>query len=264
MADILLTNDDGYRSVGFLPLLEELSRQFSVVAVAPSEEKSWIGKSISAWKELSIQKVKLGDFDIYSLNGTPADCVQIGLYDVLDHKPKLVISGINTGDNVGHARILSSGTVGAAMEASIDGVRSIASSLCLPSDIKSTTDFLDSKNLHMFENAAKITSKLASVLLDKAFGAGVDLVSLNIPFNATIHAPLAVTVPFREPYGKLFHKKGDKFIHANPGLKFENLKEGTDIKALSEGKLSITPLSLELVSKDSLKQFGRLIKESGW
>ena len=123
MADILLTNDDGYRSVGFLPLLKELSKQFSVVAVAPSEEKSWIGKSISARKELTIQKVKLGDFDIYSLNGTPADCVQVGLYDVLDNKPKLVISGINTGDNVGHARILSSGTVGAAMEASIDGVK---------------------------------------------------------------------------------------------------------------------------------------------
>ncbi|HLD96956.1 MAG TPA: 5'/3'-nucleotidase SurE [Candidatus Nanoarchaeia archaeon] len=263
MADILLTNDDGYRSVGFLPLLKELSKQFSVVAVAPSEEKSWIGKSISARKELTIQKVKLGDFDIYSLNGTPADCVQVGLYDVLDNKPKLVISGINTGDNVGHARILSSGTVGAAMEASIDGVKSLASSLYLSLEIKKSTDFNNPENYKMFENAAKITAKLAAVLIDKDFGVGVDLVSLNIPFDATIHAPLAVTVPFREPYGKLFHKKGENFIHVNPDLDFKNLEEGTDIKALSEGKLSITPLSLEMVSKGSLKRFGRLVKE-GW
>src|SRR6185369_14008527 len=101
MKKILLTNDDGYRSIGFTPLLKELSKNFSVTAVAPSDEQSWIGKSISARRKLLLKQETLEGSTIHTINGSPADCVQIGVYDVLDTKPDLVVSGINIGENIG-------------------------------------------------------------------------------------------------------------------------------------------------------------------
>lgn len=260
MADILLTNDDGYRSIGFLSLLKELSKKFSVIAVAPSKEQSCAGKSISRTKELKLKKVKIENNEIFSINGTPADCVQIGLYNILKRKPRLVISGVNTGANVGHGRILSSGTLGASMEASIDGVKSISSSLYIPPEIKEKADFSDPKNYRIFENATKITLKLVEILYGKEIDSDIDFVSINIPFNATIDSEFEITKPFRNPYGKLFHKKHDRFIHINPMLGFDNLKDGTDLKALYNGKISITPINLELVSNSSLQRLNRTIK----
>ena len=100
MTNILLTNDDWFDSVWFFPLLKELSKDFCVNCVAPDSEKSWVWKSISREKELSLNKVKIKDFDIFTLDWTPADCVQIGLFNILQKKPKMVVSGINTGNNM--------------------------------------------------------------------------------------------------------------------------------------------------------------------
>ncbi len=263
MADILMTNDDGHDSVGFLPLLKELSKEFTVTAVAPSEQRSWVGKSISFHNEIVLKKIKIGEYDGYSCSGTPADCVQIGLYDVLERKPGLVVSGINLGNNAGHGRILSSGTVGAAMEASIDGVKAVSASLHIPDDIKDKTDFYDPKNYKMFENAARIMLKAIKIVSDMDFGDGIDLVSINIPFDATEDSGFEITRPFRDPYGKLFERKGDSFVHTNPSIEFKNLKKETDLKALSEGKISITPISLELVSDGSMEKL-RAIVDKEW
>lgn len=260
MTDILLTNDDGYKSAGFLPLLKELSKEFSVVVVAPTKEKSWIGKAITTKEGLKLKKVKLDGFDIFTINGTPADCVQIGLYNLLDSFPKMVVSGINQGTNVGHARILSSGTIGAAMEASIEGVKSIASSLRIPLEVKEKTDLFDSKNYWLFENASKITAKIIKILMDKEFNDGVDLFSVNVPPDATTDSDIEVTRPFKEHYGKLFHETDDGFVLSTPRLEYKNLQEGTDLKALSEGKISLTPISLALFSNSSIKKVEQTIK----
>ena len=149
MTDILVTNDDGYKSAGFVPLVKELSKKYSVTAVVPDRGRSWIGKAITTKKELKIKKITYDGVEMFLLNGTPADCVQIGLYDIVDTRPKMVISGINIGLNIGQARTLSSGTIGAAIEGSIDGVRAIASSLSIPVNIRDNkTDFYTPKNYH--------------------------------------------------------------------------------------------------------------------
>jgi len=259
MTDILLTNDDGYKSAGFLPLLKELSKEFSVVAVTPDREKSWIGKAVTTKKILKLKKVKRRSFDIFAINGTPADCVQIGLYNILDSFPKMVVSGINQGSNVGHARILSSGTVGAAIEASIEGARALASSVRIPREIKKTLNLFDEKNYTIFENAAKITVKLAKILIDKEFG-DVDLFSANMPFDVPLDAELEITKPFKEPYGKIFYEKEGGFLLSTPSLDFRNLKNGTDLKAVYDRKISITPISLDLFKEDSVKTVEKLIK----
>jgi len=258
MPEILLTNDDGHKSAGFFPLLQELSTHFSVVSITPDREKSWIGKAITTKEKLQIQSVQKGTFEIFLLNGTPADCVQIGLYNVLRTRPKMVVSGINLGTNVGHARILSSGTIGAAMEASIERVPSIAASLWIPHDIKKTMNLYDEKNYYVFENAAKITGKLTKLLLEKDVGEDADLFSINIPFDATLDSEIELTKPFKEPYGQLFHQKDNYFFHRTPRLGFNHLQDGTDLKALHEGKIAITPISLSLVTEHSLEKFEQL------
>jgi 5'-nucleotidase len=254
--DVLLTNDDGFNSRGFYPLLKELSKFFSVTAVAPATEQSWIGKSISRENTLSLSKIFLNEFEIFSLNGTPADCVQIGLYDVISEKPKLVVSGINTGLNTGHGRILSSGTIGASMEASIDGVKSISASIHIPEGIKS----LDVDEA-IFQNAARITVNIVKLFIDKPLGKNVDLISINIPFNAKIDAEIEITRPHRDAYGKLFHKSDGRFNHISPSIDFSAAKPGTDLKALADGKISITPISLELVSDDAMIQMKKILEK---
>ena len=261
MTDILVTNDDGYKSSGFVPLIRELSKNYSVTAVAPNHGRSWIGKAITTKKKLKIKKIDYQGVNIFLLNGTPADCVQVGLYDVVETRPKMVISGINIGLNIGRARTLSSGTIGAAIEGSIDGVRSIASSLSVPLQMKDNkTDFYHPKNYWIFENAAQITAKVASIILDKTFD-GVDLFTLNIPFDATINTPLMITTLFNARYGRLFHKKGESFIHQTPPIEFKNMEENSDLRALHDNKISLTPMNISFATQISYTNLAHVFKE---
>jgi 5'-nucleotidase len=251
MTDILITNDDGYKSAGFVPLIKELSKTYSVTAVVPDRGRSWIGKAITTKKQLRLKKLTYEGIDMFLLNGTPADCVQIGLYDVVEARPKMVISGINIGLNIGQARTLSSGTISAAIEGAIDGVRAIASSLSIPIKIRQEKiDFYTPGSNHYFINAAKITTKVTSIIMGKTFD-GVDLFSLNIPFNATVDTPLEITSLFKTRYGRLFYKKGNKFLHRTPPVEFKNIEEHSDLKALSENIISLTPMNISFGACDS-------------
>lgn len=260
MSDILLTNDDGYKSIGFYPLYKELLKDFDVTAVAPITQRSWQGKSITSGKELTIEKTKVEGLNVYIIDGTPADCVQIGLYDILEKRPRLVVSGINVGTNIGHGRILSSETAGAGMEAVIDNIRAISSSLFLTPDLSKNIDYFHRKYYSLFENPAKITAKIIKILIDKKLESDVDLLSINMLPDATLNTDFEVTSLHREPYGKLFHKKGGKYIHLNPPVTFKNAKLGSDLFALHNHKISITPISLELTSKSSKEKLATIIK----
>ncbi|MFA6106754.1 MAG: 5'/3'-nucleotidase SurE [Patescibacteria group bacterium] len=256
---ILLVNDDGYQSAGFYPLYKALAGEYEVTAVAPDGERSWIGKSISAHGPLEVKKSKLGEFTVYACSGTPADCAQIGLHDILRKPPDLLVSGINVGQNTGHARILSSGTIGAAMEAAFEGVRSLCASLYVTSEHRRIHNFSRKDSRKYFENAAQITLKIAKIIMNQKFGNDLDIISVNIPFEATVHSEFEVTRPHREPYGKLFHKKGNKYIYKSPLTVLKYAEKNSDYKALSEGRISITPLSLELSSRESFHELGRIM-----
>jgi 5'-nucleotidase len=261
MTDILMTNDDGYKSAGFVTLIKELSKKYAVTTVVPDRGRSWIGKAITTKKELKIKNITYNGVEMFLLNGTPADCVQIGLYDVVDTRPKMVISGINIGLNIGQARTLSSGTIGAAIEGSIDGVRSIASSLSIPLALRNKNiDFYNSKSYPLFENAARITTKVTTIIMNRAFDS-VDLFSLNIPFHATVDTPLEITTLFKTRYGRLFHKKGNKFFHETPPIQFKNMEEKSDLKALSENKISLTPMNISFAAYQSLQNVEQVFQK---
>lgn len=261
MTDILLTNDDGFDAIGFYPLLRELSKNFSVMAVAPSKKMSWKGKSITHDKELLVERKKLEEFEIYTVSGTPADCVQIGLYDLVESRPKLVVSGINIGINAGHGRILSSGTIGAGMESVIDGVKAIASSLQLTAEHDKQIDYFDRNFYHIYDNAAKITTKLVDIFFEKDLPEDADLLSVNIPFDATTNSQVSVTSIARERYGQLFHGDGHKFSYAHPGGAVTGFPKGTDLHALENEQISITPISLDLTSEKSKEILEKIIQE---
>jgi 5'-nucleotidase len=261
MTDILITNDDGYKSTGFVPLIKELSKKYSVTAVVPIQGRSWVGKAITTKKELRMKKIIYQEVEMFLLDGTPADCVQIGLYDVVETRPKMVISGINIGLNIGRARTLSSGTIGAAIEGSIDGVKAIASSLSIPMKVRDNKiDFYHPKNYRFFQNAAQITTKITSIIINKTFD-GVDLFSLNIPFDATIDTPLTITTLFKTRYGRLFHKKGKTFIHQTPPVEFKNMEEHSDLQALHDNKISLTPMNISFAAHQSYDNVQHIFKE---
>jgi 5'/3'-nucleotidase SurE len=163
--------------------------------------------------------------------------------------------------NIGRARTLSSGTIGAAIEGSIDGVRAIASSLSIPMKIRDNKiDFYHPKNYRFFENAAQITTKITSIIINKTFD-GVDLFSLNIPFDATIDTPLAITTLFKTRYGRLFHKKGKTFIHQTPPVEFKNMEEHSDLQALHDNKISLTPMNISFAAHQSYDNVQHIFKE---
>lgn len=260
MTDILLTNDDGYKSIGFYPLLCELSKNFNVVAVAPTSQRSWQGKSISSRRELKIEKIRLEGKEVYVIDGTPADCVQIGLYDLVEKKPRFVVSGINIGVNIGHGRILSSGTAGAGMEAVIDGVKAVSSSLYIPSGVEKEIDLYDPKYYYIYQNAAEITAKIIKILYGKQLEEDIDLVSINVLNTATAKDDFEITSLDRTPYGRLFHRTGDTFTHSNPKVNLMSGEKGTDTNALRNHKISITPISLELTSKNSKNSLNNILR----
>jgi 5'-nucleotidase len=126
---ILLTNDDGIHAPGLWAIYQTLQQEHQVEVVAPESEQSAVGHAISLLNPLRVKKVRRnGMFFGWAVSGTPADCVKIAIAEILPQRPDLVVSGINLGSNVG-INVLYSGTVSAATEAAIMGIRSMAVSL---------------------------------------------------------------------------------------------------------------------------------------
>lgn len=260
--DILLTNDDGYDAIGFYPLLKLLAKKYTVVVVAPDSQRSWQAKSISKKNDLQIVKKNLHEFEVYALNGTPADCVQIGLHDILQTRPKLVVSGINAGSNAGRGRTLSSGTVGAGFEAALNGVKAVAASLYLQmtaAEYKAVS-FTDPQFYPIFEPAAEIVAAIIDKLIGGPLPDDVDVVSVNIPLKATIATPREVTTLANDGYGQIFVKRDDFYVHHSANYDTDQPKPGTDTHALREGHVAITPLSLDLSTQKSVQLLSTLLR----
>lgn len=127
--DILLTNDDGIYAPGLGALYKLLSAGHRVTVIAPDREQSAVGHGITLNEPLRAHNVSInGAFQGYAVTGTPADCIKMGVLEILDSKPDMVISGINPGANVG-VNINYSGTVAAAKEAALYGMLAIAVSI---------------------------------------------------------------------------------------------------------------------------------------
>jgi 5'-nucleotidase len=245
---ILVTNDDGVLSPGIQILAKRLREIDSVVIVAPDRERSAAGHSMTLHRPLLIERIKE---DVYSVNGTPTDCVNIAVKGLLKEKPRLVVSGINKGPNLGDD-ITYSGTVAGAIEARLLGIPSLAVSL------NARQDFL-------FSDAAEVALRAASSVLDQGLSEGT-LLNINVP-----------NVPLNEIRGtavtrlgkRIYHQmtvervdpRGKKYYWIGGGDPDWEREEGTDFDAIDRKLVSITPLHLDLTdyaSFDKLRSFEKM------
>jgi 5'-nucleotidase len=241
---ILITNDDGIHSAGLQALADHLQSFGRVVVVAPDRERSAVGHALTLHVPLRAEEITPGR---WAVSGTPTDAVGLGIYGLLKEKPALVISGINKGGNMGDD-LTYSGTVAAAMEATLMGVPAMAVSLVGPH-----FRYAD------FAHAASVAGRLAAGLLEHGLPADT-FINVNVP-NA---APLGIrltrqgkrvyeesVVQNRDPRGRSYY-----WIGAGD-LGFQNL-EGTDFHAVHNGYVSVTPLHMDLTNyaaMDRLRQW---------
>jgi len=230
---ILVTNDDGVYSPGIQVLAKRLKELDEVVIVAPDRERSAAGHSMTLHRPLLIEQVKDG---VYSVNGTPTDCVNIAVKGLLKEVPKLVVSGINKGPNLGDD-VTYSGTVAGAIEALILNVPSFALSLSARENFR-------------FADAAEVGVQVARMIMSNGLPKGT-LLNVNVP-NLPV-AGLKGTVVTR--LGKrIYHQltveridpRGKKYYWIGGGEPEWEHESGTDFDAIDRGMVSVTPLHLDL------------------
>lgn len=244
--NLLLTNDDGVDSPALVPFARALAALGAVTVVVPDRERSWISKAISRTDEIGVDTVERDGLSITTCSGYPADATQLGVHVVSPAPPDVVVSGINLGLNHGSAFVLSSGTIGAAVEGWISGVPAIAFSTGV------TRDFHAWRRWAGSEAAAQAWAALASTcaaILPDLWSAGLldaaDVVSVNLPFEATPATPRRVTRIARVRYGRLFEAVGpDRYRHRFVDVTRPETLDGTDIAAFHDGAVSITPIRM--------------------
>jgi len=235
---ILATNDDGIDAPGLRTLVVALREVGEVVVVAPDHNWSAAGLTKTMHKPLRIRETFLSDGSpAYTTNGAPSDCVALALLAILPQPPDLVVSGINPGANMAND-ILYSGTVAAAMEGIISGIPSLAVSL---------DSYEDEAN---FTYAARFTAGLARQVHKRGLPPGV-LLNINVPcLPPSEIAGVEITRLGRRLYKDALVERRDPRGHSYYWIGGERpggvAEEGTDIWALANKRISITPLQLDM------------------
>ncbi|MGD2051373.1 MAG: 5'/3'-nucleotidase SurE [Acidimicrobiia bacterium] len=246
MSYLLVTNDDGVDSPALVPLVQALRRIDRVEVVVPDRERSWISKAISRHDPLTVEQVTRGD-DVaaYAVSGYPADCVQLGVHNFFEDRPRLVVSGVNIGSNHGSAFASCSGTIGAAAEAANAGVPALAFSARSTGSWPEWVQWAWSPEaVGMWERMAAIAADIVEVILAEGFPPGVDVVNVNMPHEADLTTERRVTRLAATRYGPLFAPAGEFMLaHAYDGvLDVVGDPAGTDIGEGDAGYVTITPL----------------------
>lgn len=232
---ILITNDDGIYSPGILALAEAASKFGDVRIVAPDVERSSAGHSITALHPLSYKRTPIAGFKAYRVNGTPADCVALGAHNW--DKVDVVLSGINLGSNLGNS-MWHSGTVAAAKQATLLGLRGIA--LSVPASVDEPD----------FEVLKPSVAKVLEILLEDH---ELTLVNVNFPdiepkglrwTRQSVRRYDGKVVPGEDPMGRKHY-----WFSVIP---IEGTEKGTDRWAVEQGYVSLTPLRLDLTNEKEL------------
>jgi 5'-nucleotidase len=251
---LLATNDDGIQSGFLITLVEELVDDFEVITCAPDGERSWIGHAISRNAKLIPKKIKNFPSLAYSLNGTPADCVNLACGNLLDREPDVVVSGINLGYNVSMPMILSSGTVGAAMEASLLGHRAMACSMSIPNKefegIRKSGGMKLSKGVEKsLRHSAKACAKYAKNLASLPPSEGLLVHNLNFPSSYNGKDDPILTFADNLRLGNLFEptagQKYHQLVYRPEWLDEAEIEVGSDLWALKEDIPSVSRLDFQ-------------------
>jgi 5'-nucleotidase len=246
MKRILVTNDDGVRSSGLHALAQALRPLGEVTIVAPHLEASAIGHALTLRRPLRMEVVGEG---VYEVDGTPTDCINIGISQIFKSAPDLVVSGINKGYNLGDD-ITYSGTVAGAMEGALLGVPSLAVSL------------ERTRREYNFTPAADIAARFAQAVLTTGLPARIFL-NINVPpgrpkgFRATSQARRNhVTV-----IDSRLDPRGNPYYWIEEGQNEWEPHDRSDYQAVKDGYVSITPLQADLTAYDAMSSVEALVEE---
>jgi 5'-nucleotidase len=246
---ILISNDDGIHSAGLKALAEKLCVEHEVYVIAPDRERSAAGHSLTLHKPLRVDEVDMGVKVVkaWETTGTPGDCVKIGLSCILDKKPDIIVSGINYGPNLG-ADILYSGTVSAALEGAVLGVPSIAVSLF------GSGTFLYPDFLYTAEFIAKFMNNIATINFPKKTILNINVPNVDAEEIVGIQITRLGTRMFTDSYEKRIDPRGKTYYWMAGEFIRTGEEEGTDIMAIRNNKISITPVTFELTHKSIMPE----------
>ena len=230
---ILITNDDGYLAPGIKALAQELALVADISVVAPERNRSGASNSLTLMRPLRVEQSTDG---YYYVDGTPTDCVHLALSGLLDNPPDMVVSGINSGPNLGDD-VLYSGTVAAAMEGRYLGLPAIAVSLL-------------GKPATHFPSAAQITRRVVERLMHSPLPDDT-LLNLNVPDlpSDEIVAIEATRLGFRhkaESMVKQHDPHGRPIYWVGPPGEAQDAGPGTDFFAVEHATASVTPMQIDL------------------
>lgn len=245
---ILIANDDGIHAPGIKALAKRLSEdpRHDVYVVAPDRERSATGHSLTLHKPLRVEEVELeGDMRrCWSTTGTPSDCVKLAISVLLEEQPELVVSGINSGPNLG-TEVLYSGTVAAAMEGAFLNVPSVAVSLGATGEKK------------RYDSAAEFMARFIDLYPEAHLGSKT-LINVNVP-NLPLDEIKGVKVTalgvrlYNDWFEKRHDPRGKDYYWFTGHAIEEGETEGSDAHALLHDFISVTPVTFNMTDRAALK-----------
>lgn len=237
---ILLSNDDGYLAPGLKAIADELSPIADITVVAPDRNRSGASNSLTLQRPLRAQKTPMG---FYKVDGTPTDCVHLALTGLLTDEPDMVVSGINSGANLGDD-VIYSGTVAAATEGRFLGLPALAVSL-------------SGREEKYYDSAARATAEIIRKLLIKPLPEDT-ILNVNVPDLPwpEIRGFQATRLGFRhraEPVVQQRDPSNQKIYWVGPVGLAQDAGEGTDFYAIKNGFVSVTPLQIDLTRHEGVE-----------
>lgn len=237
MPTILITNDDGVHSPGLDALQQALRPLGTTIVIAPERDNSAVSHALTMHRPLKVQE--LGP-NVYSVDGTPTDCVAIGLKKILSHPPDLLVSGINAGANLGDD-ISYSGTVSAAIEATMYGIPAIAISVGGTAPLN-------------FSAATGIASCMAKKVLSNQLPEKT-LLNINVPSDDNYNK-IAITRQGRRLWQNAIQETIDPWgitrYWIGGGTPLADPQQDTDVHVFASGNVSITPIQLDLTNHEGI------------
>lgn len=244
---ILLTNDDSHDSPLFHFAIEALKPFGELYIAVPATEQSWKGKAMTRFGNLYAEQISIHGASAWSISGTPADCVNMAIYNLLDVKPDLIVSGTNIGKNTGLSFMFSSGTVGACLEANIAGIPALA----LSQELKPEQFFQWGEQRKFDVATTNRLRKISSTCIPHVWEAlSIDKLTDAITWNVNLplsgnEAPEVVRTRLGHTfYEGCFEKKGDQYFHNLRTLDVDP-EPDTDEVVVQAGNISATRLDLK-------------------
>ncbi len=247
---LLLTNDDGYLAPGLTALADELSKHYDVYIVAPDRERSAISMTLTINRPLRLHQV---EDKIFTLDGTPTDCINIALQKVMPKDPDFIVSGMNQGENIGED-VFFSGTVAGAFAGHIYGIPSLAVSMV---PLKKEKEFL-----YNYKDAAQVTHRVLKKLLPLKNNSIV--YNLNIPYthNDTIMVTSLGMKRYKPSLVERIDPRGRTYFWIGSGYPTSEGGEGSDLNAAGKGYISLSVLKYDLNEPKEQKTLTEVFDES--